>query len=202
MATVLSPYGLMPTRTVGSQRFPSAGTMFPVTVNVTAPIYWHSPVALVAGGVKALAASPTTTASADSPVGVLNWAYWEDANGVHWSQMLPALTITGGSPTAWKVQVCVNDDPKYVFRIQGQPSVVGPPVTRLGNGDVGKTAALVNWASGNAKTGLSGAYLAVPGVTATPALKIIRVLDLGDDYPDVLVQWNGGVHVYENGFMA
>ena len=194
MATSACPYGLLPTRNMGSQRFPSAGHMFPVTKNVAAPIYWHSPVALIGGSVKVVAASPTTTAGVDSPVGVLNWAYWEDREGPHWSPMLPAMVVEGGSKTAWNVQVGINDDPHYCFRIQGTATMI--------TADAGKTAAIVNPAAGNAVTGMSSAALGAPGVAVTAALRILRVLEPGDPFPDCLVQWNGGVHQYENGWTA
>lgn len=177
---------------MGSRRFTSGIHAYPITVDNAAAIYWGSPVALIAGGIKIIAATPTTTGSANSPVGVINWFQWEDATGVKIQRFLPASVITGlGGKKVW---AGIHDDPDTVWMVQASAT--------LDNTAIGKNAALLNVNQGNLATGRSKAALdaASAATTATLAVRIVRVLQPGDPFPDVLVQFNGGVHQYDNNF--
>ncbi|MET0166337.1 MAG: hypothetical protein ABW318_15195 [Vicinamibacterales bacterium] len=193
MANVAAPYGMYPRRVRGSQRYTNGGTFFPVTVNDANPIWWGAPCALVAGSLKALTASPTTTGSANSPVGTLAEAVWLEGCCSPFHSYLPANAVTLYGPG---VGGLVMDDPGLVFMIQADAT--------LDLTAVGKNAALVNVGAGNAFTKRSTCALGASTValTATLAVRIIRVLDPGALFPDCLVQWNGSVHQYVNGFAA
>lgn len=198
MPTVLTPYGLYARKAMGSRRYTNGVTHFPVEAEVTAPIYYGAPCALISKGLKAIAASPTTTGSAASPVGTFHGAWWEDKTGVHFSTFLPQSLIANGGKKVWAM---VNDDPDLWFLVQANGA--------LDNSAVGKNAALINPGAGNTGTGRSTCALDAASVatTATLAVRIMRVLSppvvgLPDPFPELLVQWNGGVHQYVNGFAA
>ena len=193
MATVAAPYGMYPRRLRGSQRFTSGGTFFPVTVNDANPIWWGAPCALVAGSLKALTATPTTTGSANSPIGVFSEGIWAEPGLSPFHSYMPANAVTLYGPGCGGL---VMDDPGIVYMVQADAT--------LDLTAVGKNAALVNVGAGNSFTKRSTCALLASSValTATLAVRIIRVLDPGAAFPDVLVQWNGNVHQYENGFAA
>lgn len=192
MGAVAAPYGLYPRKCYGNRRHTAGCTSFPITVNNAGALYWGAPVALASGTINPIAASPTTTAGANNPVGVLNGVFWEDKAGPHWQPFLPANVITGLGGK--KVVAMVNDDPDLWFMVQANGT--------LDLSHVGKNAALASVNTGNTATGRSTCVLdaASVAVGATLAVKIIRVLDPGAAFPDVLVQWNGGIHQYLNGF--
>lgn len=193
MGQVAAPYGLYPRRASGSRRFTSGGTYFPITVNDANPIYWGAPCALVAGSLKALTATPTTTGSANSPIGILSEGIWNEPGLSPFHSYIPANAYNLYGPGAGAL---IMDDPDLVFMIQADGT--------LDLTAVGKNAALVNPGAGNAFTKRSTCALLASSValTATLAVRIIRVLDPGAPFPDCLVQWNGSVHQYVNGFAA
>jgi hypothetical protein len=183
-------------KSMGSRPHTAGCTHFPVTADVSGTIYYGAPVALISGGVKPVTASPTSTGSATSPVGVLQGARWEQKSGVIWSPHLPAGIIAAG---AKNVVAMVNDDPDLWFMLLASAT--------LTLGAVGRQAAILNPAAGNATTGRSTCALdaasVATGVGATGAalaLRIVRVMQPGDPFPEVLCQWNGNVHQYVNGF--
>ena len=189
MAVANTPYGMYVRKSMGSRPHTAGCTHFPVTADVTGTIYYGAPLALISGGVKPLAASPTSTASANSPVGVLQGARWESKSGVVWSPHLPAGIIAAG---AKNVVAMVNDDPGLWFMLLAS--------TTLDLTAVGKAAPIIGFASGNAATGRSTCQLGVPAADATLALRIVRVMQPGDPFPEVLCQWGSNVHQYVNGF--
>jgi hypothetical protein len=193
MGAVQTPYGLYPRKCYGSRRHTAGCTHFPVTADPGGTIYYGGPVALVSGSVKPVAATPTSTGSASSPCGVLQGAYWEDRSGVHFSPHLPAGLIAGG---AKRIVAMVNDDPDLWFMVQASAT--------LDLTAVGKLAAILNPAAGNASSGRSTAALDAASVatTGTLACRIVRVLDPGAPFPDVLVQFGGTVHQYLNNFSS
>lgn len=194
MPTVLTPYGLYATKAVGSRRYTNGVTHFPVEAEVAATIYYGAPVALISKGLAAIAASPTTTAGVTSPVGTFHGAWWEEKSGVKFSTFLPAGLIASGAKKVWAM---VNDDPDLWFRVLANAT--------LDNSAVGKCAALVNPGAGNTSTGRSTCALLASSVAVgatTAAVRIVRVLQPAEAYPEVLVQWNGGIHQYVNGFAA
>lgn len=193
MGVALNPYGMYVRRTVGNRRNNSSCTTFPVTVTEPGALYYGNPVALVAGSLEALTATPTNAGSANSPVGIFQGCSWEDKGGVHYSPFLPNGIVASGAKF---IRGMVCDDPDLVFMIQADGT--------LDLTAVGKTAALVNPGAGNASTGRGQCALgaASAALTATQAFRIIRVLDPGSPFPDVLVQWNHNVHQYTNNFAA
>lgn len=196
MPTALTPFGMYPRKSLGSRRHTAGATQFNITVDPAAAIYYGAPVTLIGGSVKAIATSPTTTPGATSPVGVLQGAFWDGGAlsvGSPFHPFVPAAILAGG---ARRATCLINDDPDLWFLIQANGTL---DLTAQG-----KNAALVNPGAGNATTGRSTCALDAASVanTITLAVKIIRVLQPGDAYPECLVQWNAGVHQYNNGYSA
>jgi hypothetical protein len=141
-------------------------------------------------GVGAIAASPTTTPGVNNPIGVMAGAMWEDADGVHFSSWLPANVITNGG---LRVVVTIMDDPDLVWMVQANG-----PMT-LDN--IGQSAGLkdvnlgnLNTLSHRSKCALDTTTIANAGVQA---VRIVRVLDPGAPFSDVLVQFNHNIHQYQ-----
>lgn len=189
MPSVAIPYGMYVRRCYGNRRNTSGCTSFPITADPGGTLYYGAPVGLVAGSLKVIAATPTTAGGVNAPVGIFQGCSWEDKAGVHYSPMLPAGTWQAGVPKKIVAMVC--DDPDLVFMIQSDGLM---DLTK-----VGLLSTLVNPNQGNDATGRSKMALAAgAAATATFAVRIVRVLQPADPFPDVLVQWNGGVHQYVN----
>jgi hypothetical protein len=193
MASVASPYGLRPVQLLGGLPFAGAIRSFSLAANIPANkgIFFGDPVGLSAGQLTVLGASPTTTITADSPIGVFMGAEWQDPiRGFVNSQFVPANLITGG---ASQVKFKILDCPTAVFKVQHTGSV---PYSAIGM-NVALTAASLgvgNTATGDSIVSVTGA----PAVTATLALKIIGFVNApgsapGDPFTDLLVIWNQGV---------
>lgn len=185
MAATANPYGLYVRKSAGGRRNTAGNTHFPIPANVTGTMFYGAPVAFSAtGGVVPMAASP---ASATPTCGVVQGAQWIEAGGKpRWFPSLPGGTFAGGGT---KIEVMVNDDPSLVMMIQANGT--------LDLTAVGKAAAMVNFATGNANTGRCTGALDTASIAAgvvDKAFRIVGVLDPGAAFPDCLVMWNSGVH--------
>lgn len=190
MAAVASPYGLRPVQLLGGIPYAGSTRTFSLAANAAKGFFFGDPVGLSAGQLTVLAASPTTTITADSPIGVFMGAEWQDPiRGFVNAQSFPANGITGG---ATKVKFKIFDNPGGVFRIQANGPVTADKI--------GMNVAIVGFGTGNVATGDSLVSAgAAAAVTATFALKIVGFVDApgsvaGDAFTDLLVIWNAGVH--------
>lgn len=193
MASVSSPYGLVPVQLIGGQAF-SGGTIrqLPMTTNSATGIFSGDLVSLVGGTAAAATATPTTTLSANTPHGVCVGVSYTDPvlKQTQYSTFLPAGAITAGYTNVF---IHVVDDPDAVFRVQGN-------ATTTFAASVGLNAALAAGA-GSTTTGKSGWVLNVGtlAATATLAVRVLDIVDSGAAFPDLLVKFNVGVHAYNNG---
>jgi hypothetical protein len=192
MASIASPYGLRPVQLIGGLPFAGAIRSYALTANSASAFYFGSVVGLSAGNLTALTASPTTTVSANSPIGVfMGCEYQDPVRGFVNQQMFPANGINAGYS---KVKFKILDAPGCVWQVQANGPVTADKV--------GLNVALATFAVGNVATGDSTAAVdAAAAVTATFALKIIGFPDKpgsapGDAFTDLLVIWNAGVHRY------
>ena len=195
MSAVAAPYGLRVVKVLGDLPFSGGTHTIPLTANQTTGFFFGDPVGLVAGQPKPLAATPTTTLSANSPIGVfMGCEYQDPVRGFVNAQFLPANAISGG---ATKVRLKIADSPSLVFQIQANGAVTADKI--------GLNAGLVGpFAAGNLSTGDSLVALdaaSIPGAATTA----VRIYDFvykpgasvpGDAFTDVLVVWNVGVHRY------
>lgn len=198
MSSTSAPYGLKPVGLVGGQVYNGGFREYKMTTNSATAIYTGSVVGLVSGQPAAIAATPTTTISDNSPVGVCVGVRYVDPTSkqTRFAQYLPAGAITAGYTDVF---IRVVDDPDTVFQIQASGAV-----TRA---SIGMNAALTTFTgsttTGNSATALDQSTLAV---TSTLAMRVVDVVDNpgngsvpGDAYTDVLVMFNVGVHRYTNG---
>ena len=211
MAATSTPYGLKPINLIGGQAF-NGGVIreFVLSTNNTYAFYTGAVIELSSAGnpqpIQATPVAPefaaTSTNGTAGIVGVCLGVSYVDPNLKYqvFAQYLPAGAIAGGY-TNVTIHVC--DDPDQLFQIQGNAAFGS--LTNGPAGAVGKNAAIETF-TGNATTGLSQTALIVgangSSLAATETLGF-RVVDVVaatalDNYPDLIVKFNFGVHSYYN----
>lgn len=196
MSSTLAPTGLRPVRKLSSGYMSGGFTEFPLTTDNSAALAMGDPVAFNAGTIASVTDTPTTTRSANTPVGVFMGAsYIDPVTGLHNTQYLPASAVTKGY-TNIKVYVC--DDPNMIFECQADGAVAAS--------NVGAAIALKNFGAADSSVKTSRVELdhttIVVTAAATTAMKIHGIVNTpgnvaGDTYTRVLVRWNFGVHQYQ-----
>lgn len=199
MSLVFAPTGLRFVGTLGNNPFSGGTTAYPLTTNNTVALAMGDPVALVAGSITKVAATPVSgTLSANTPVGfVLGFEYnnpLTPQSNFTCSQILPANAISSLGFT--NVVVLVADAPDARFAIQANGSVT----TALG---LGATIALGFTAADTLmKTSRVYADFATLSQSATTlALKITGFVKDQDNAPGdantkLICKWNSAVHYY------
>lgn len=196
MSTVSAPYGLRPVRLLGGQPYAGAIREIKMTTNSATGIFTGDLVSVTSGEPAAATATPTTTRSANTPVGVCVGVRYTDVTTKqeYHTQYFPAGGITTGHTNVY-IKVC--EDPDVVFMVQADGA--------MDRGDIGLNAALKNFSAGSTTTGLSGVQIdsATEALTATLAVRIVDVVESGqstsgDAYTDMLVVFNQGVHALRN----
>lgn len=203
MASVASPFGLRPARSLGSSYMSHGMREIKLSTNNTVAIFCGDIIQLTAAGnPQSLAATPvagTTAGVVGVCVGVRFSVPASAGGGVMWAQYLPANAITNLAYT--NVYVMVADDPNVLFAVQG--SAAFGSLTNGADGAIGKNAALGNF-GGSTSTGLSTVNLVVGtnggslAATATLAVRVVAItpgteLDL---FPELLVKFNATTHSY------
>ena len=197
MSNVASPYGLQPIIKTGSQVDNCAYTTYPMTANYASVIGMGDPVALVGASITGVAASPTTTFSANTPIGVfMGVSYQDPALGFVNRAFLPANAVNNGLTN---IMIKVADDPSYIFKVQATGPVAA---NKLGAGVALKTSSLnsASIVNGSSAVSVDSTTVAFSG-SSTLAFKIIGFATNpssipGDNFTDLLVRWNAGVHAY------
>lgn len=190
MATVASPYGLVPVSMTGSRYNNHGVNRFSLISNSSAAFYYGCPVTIAAGVVTPLSATITAGTASGATIGVFVGAEYDDPvmNYRLENNYLPANAISNGYGN---VKLFIVDDPDAVFMLQADGSVA--------NTARGRNIALQTF-TGNTTThksnitGISGGI----AVTATLAMKIVGANNdtWSDTYTDLLVKWNFGSHLY------
>jgi hypothetical protein len=201
MSQVSGPYGLRVVKLLGDKPFGSGMHSYPMTADIGRGLFFGDPVGWSGGLPVPLTATPTTTLSANSPIGVfMGCSYQDPVRGFVNSQYLPAAIIANG---AKNVMIKLADAPDLVMQVQADGPV---PLSAIG-----LNAALKNFTAGSIVTGDSAVQLASATVAATATLAV-RVYDFvytptpspgagsqpGDPFTDVLVVWSFGVHRFMN----
>lgn len=200
MANVASPYGLRPINLIGGQPYAGSTRELKLSTNNSAGMFTGDVIQLTsAGNPQALTATPTTSTA--GVVGVMVGARYVNPSTKQslWGQFVPANAITAGYT---EVYIQVVDDPDVLFRVQGNAAFGS--LTNGGYGAVGKNAALGNFSNGNTATGNSAVHLVVGtnggslASTSTLAMRVVDVVreTINDEYPDLIVKFNAGVHSY------
>jgi len=178
MATVASPYGLIPVKLIGGQPFAGSTRMLPIASNYTTAVFNGDVVTLSSGTVV-----KDTGTTASTPIGVFLGVEWQDPiRGLVHSQSFPSGGVTIVTGTTIMAYVC--DDPDALFMLQASGTLTQAAVGK--NGDLVQNA-------GSAATGKSAVALATTALDTT-ATRPIRVIDfvspVGDAFPDLLVKLN------------
>lgn len=202
MASVASPYGLRPVSMQGGQPMVHGTREIKLSTNNAAAIFVGDVIQLTSAGVpQSLSATPTTatTGIVGVCVGVRYTVPAAVGGGVFMGQTLPANSITNSGYT--NVYVMVTDDPDMLFQVQG--SAAFGSLTNGADGARGKNAALGNF-GGSAFTGLStvnvvvganGGSLALTNTLAVRVVGVVPGTEL-DNFPELIVKFNHGVHSY------
>lgn len=196
MSAVSAPYGLRPVKKLGGLAYAGAIREIKMTVNTAAGIFTGDLVSVTSGEPAAATAAPTTTRSANTPVGVCVGVRYTDAvsKREEHSQYFPAGGIAAGHTNVY-IKVC--EDPDMLFMVQADGS--------MDRGDIGLNCDLTGFGAGSTRTGLSGVKLnsATEALTATLPVRIVDIVEngqstSGDAFTEVLVMFNPGVHALRN----
>jgi len=191
-----APYGMIQVGILGQGYNTGGQTMYPLGSNNTNAIYAGQPVAMAAGVLVPITATPTTTYGASTtPIGVAcGFRYVDGSTGqLTFANNLPASAMTAAGHT--DVQIYVWDNPRAIFKVQADAA--------MANTDQNLNSALTNVTATNSLNGQS--QLTVDADAATTNSLAVRIYGLwegpgaawADSYPDVLVTWNAGVHAYD-----
>lgn len=210
MASTSSPYGLKPINLIGGQAF-NGGVIrdIPLVANSATAFAVGNVIQLGNTGIpSSIAATPTAIDipnAANATAGIVGVcvgvSYVDPTLKLQsFGQYLPANAITSGYTNVF-IRVC--DDPDQLYQIQG--SAAFGTLTNGPAGAIGKNAALGNFGA-NATTGLSTINLVVGAnggslaATTTLAMRVVDVVAESalDNYPDLIVKFNVGVHSYTN----
>lgn len=196
MSAVSAPYGLRPVKKLGGLAYAGAIREIKMTANSAAGIFTGDLVSVTSGEPAAATATPTTTRSANTPIGVCVGVRYTDVTTKqeYHSQYFPAGGITAGHTNVY-IKVC--EDPDMMFMVQASAA--------MDRTDIGMNCALTNFSAGSTRTGLSGVQLdaATEAATTSLAVRIVDVVENGqstggDAYTDMLVVFNHGVHALRN----
>jgi hypothetical protein len=185
MSQLASPYGFRPVGVLGQEYNTNGFSEYPLITNSAAAITVGDPVAFVAGSVAPVVAAPAAgTLSANSPIGIA-WGFtYIDAMGKIWeTPYLPANSISNLGFT--KVTAKIIDDPDALMYIQ--PNGTLPTIT------IGKNATFTNFGTTKTQSTISLDAASIAN-SATLPLRILRVDNLGDPFPDVVVIFTWGAH--------
>jgi hypothetical protein len=192
---VSAPYGLKPVNLIGGQVFAGATRQMEIASGYATNIFYGDLVKRVSDGT---IEKDTGTATA-TPVGVfLGVSFTNASTGqIQQQQYYPASTaIKSGT----KIFAVVADDPDTLFQVavvSGTTVITGVGISAIGN-----NATLVQNA-GSTTTGDS--KVALLDSTATTNTLPIRIIDVvrdtataADNFPEVIVKINFGMHQYNN----
>jgi hypothetical protein len=193
--TVDKPYGLRPINLIGGQVFSGSTRMMEIASGYATSIFYGDLVKRVADGTIEKDTGTTTA----TPVGVFMGVSFTNASTgqVQQQQFYPASTaIKSGT----KIFAVVADDPDTLFEVavvSGTTVITGVGISAIGN----NTTLVQN--AGNSVTGNS--QVAVTASTATTNTLPIRIIDVvrdtataADNFPEVIVKINFGMHQYNN----
>jgi hypothetical protein len=193
--TVSAPYGLKPINLIGGQVFSGATRLMEIASGYATNIFYGDLVKRVSDGT---IEKDTGTATA-TPCGVfLGVSFTNASTGqVQQQQYYPASTAI---KTGTQILAVVADDPDTLFQV----AVVSATtvITGVGIAAIGKNSTLVQNA-GSTTTGDS--KVAITATTATTNTLPIRIIDVvrdtataADNFPEVIVKINFGMHQYNN----
>ena len=197
MATTASPYGLKAVNHIGGTPYAGSTRLLPIASGYATNIYNGSVVAIVAAGTVEIVTDLGNNADAfpAGVVGVFVGCTYTDPN-------LGTVVFRNNWPTgtvADDAQAYIVDDPDVIFMAQADGAV-----TQADLGQNTNFAAVQATDTGDTTTGNSNS--AVSSTTATTNTIAFRIVDfvdsttstVGDDFTDLLIKFNAGIHSYDN----
>jgi hypothetical protein len=191
--TVEAPYGLLPINLIGGQVFAGSTRQIPIASGYATSIFYGDVVTLEGSGGTLVKDTGTATAT---PIGVfLGCSFTDPVFGLTFRQFYPANTV------ASDIVAYVVDDPDTLFKAAVVSS--GTTIGNVTRASVGKNTSLVQNA-GVAATGNS--RVALSATTATTNTLPVRIIDVvketspannPNQFTEVIVKWNFGMHLYE-----
>lgn len=202
MATTATPYGLVPVNLLGGRVYAGSTRMFPIASGTASNIFFGDVVKPLNTGY----ITKDTGTSTLTPAGVFMGVNWVDSTyGFTARQYWPTGTVTAGTQPAMAV-VC--DDPFAVFRIQANASMTQTHlfnnfavVQGSGSTVTGDSGVTLDVSSANTTSTLPLRLIGWVGNNVTPGLGAGTSQECvapGDAFPDCLVMFNFGTHMYLN----
>lgn len=201
MASTASPYGLKAVNHIGGTPYAGSTRLLPIASGYATNIFNGSIVSIVAAGTIEIVVTTGNGGAGDAaafPAGTIGvfvgCTYSDPVTGnLTFSQYWPSGTVASDA------QAYIVDDPDVVFMAQADAAV-----TAVDLGQNTHLAAVQATDTGSTTTGNSTS--AVTATTATTAAFAFRIVDfvdsptsaVGDDFTDLLVKFNAGVHSYNN----
>lgn len=201
MASTASPYGLKAVNHIGGTPYAGSTRLLPIASGYGTNIFNGSIVSIVAAGTVEIVVTTGNGGAGDAaafPAGTIGvfvgCTYSDPVTGnLTFSQYWPSGTVASDA------QAYIVDDPDVVFMAQADAAVTAADL-----GQNTHLAAIQATDTGNTTTGNSTS--AVTATTATTAAFAFRIVDfvdsptsaVGDDFTDLLVKFNAGVHSYNN----
>jgi hypothetical protein len=193
--TVSAPYGLKPVNLIGGQVFAGSTRLMEIASGYATSIFYGDLVKRISDGTIQKDTGTTTA----TPCGVfLGVSFTNAATGqIQQQQFYPASTaIKSGT----KIFAVVADDPDTLFQVVVVSGTT--VVTGVGISGIGENSTLVQNAGSTTSGNSQVAILAATGTTATLPIRIIDVVrdtaTAADNFPEVIVKINFGMHQYNN----
>jgi len=201
MASTASPYGLKAVNHIGGTPYAGSTRLLPIASGYATNIFNGSIVSIVAAGTVEIVVTTGNGGAGDAaafPAGTIGvfvgCTYSDPVTGnLTFSQYWPSGTVASDA------QAYIVDDPDVVFMAQADAAV-----TAVDLGQNTHLAAIQATDTGSTTTGNStSAVTATTNTTAAFAFRIVDFVDsptsaVGDDFTDLLVKFNAGVHSYNN----
>lgn len=190
MAKTATPYGLKAVNHVGGTPYAGSTRLLPIASGYASNLFNGQVVQIAAGGTIEL-----VTTFGEGVVGVFVGCTYTDPS----TQQLTFNNMWPTGTVAADAKAYVVDDPDVVFMAQADGSVTQADLgqnTEFAAAQSTSTGVLIN---GNSTSAVS----ATTAVTASLPFRIVDFVDsptstVGDEFTDVLIKFNAGIHSYDN----
>jgi hypothetical protein len=196
MATASTPYGLRPINLIGGQPYAGSTRKIKIASGYASNIFNGDVVSIVVGGTieQVVTNGDNSTVFPAGTVGVfVGCSYTDATHGLMFSQHWPSGQVAADA------MAIIVDDPDALFMVQADGAV-----TQADLGQNTHLAAVQSTSTGSTLNGNSTSQAtSTTNTTATWAFRIVDFVDgptstVGDDYTDLIVKFNPGVHSYTN----
>ena len=190
MAKTATPYGLKAVNHVGGTPYAGSTRLLPIASGYASNLFNGQVVQIAAGGTIEL-----VTTFGEGVVGVFVGCTYTDPS----TQQLTFNNMWPTGTVAADAKAYVIDDPDVVFMAQADGSVTQADLgqnTDFAAAQSTSTGVLIN---GNSTSAVESTTAA----TATLPFRIVDFVDsptstVGDEFTDVLIKFNAGIHSYDN----